>query len=180
MVSHHVPQPSPDRMVPVAGHPLVLALDPDQPELVALTAAMWAEAAGASALYCAYVDQGRYVAEEYADGTVLHVPIDPDGMDDQWQERQQTYEHHLAEVLGDSGVPWIFRYLAGRPDRALTHLARAVDAAAFVVGTQAPGPGARMREFLDGSLAVRLSHHQHRPVLIVPLEVIDWRASHWS
>lgn len=179
MSTHEVPQPSPARMVPVTGHPLVLALEPDQPELVALTAATWAAAAGASALYCAYVDQGRYVAEEYADGTVLHVPIDPDGMDDQWQERQRTYERHLTQVLGDT-VPWVFRYLAGRPDRALTHLARAVDAAGFVVGTRAPGPGSRMREFVDGSLAVRLSQHQHRPVLIVPLEVIDWRASHWS
>jgi nucleotide-binding universal stress UspA family protein len=77
-------------------------------------------------------------------------------------------------------VPWAFRYLAGRPDRALTHLARAVDASAFVIGTRAPGPGSRMREAMEGSVAVRLTHHQHRPVLIVPLEVIDWKASHWS
>jgi hypothetical protein len=37
-----------------------------------------------------------------------------------------------------------------------------------------------MREVMEGSVAVRLTHHQHRPVLIVPLEVIDWKASHWS
>ncbi|MDO8106764.1 universal stress protein [Isoptericola sp. b441] len=179
-MSHPVPQPSPERMVPVSGHPLVLALEPDQPELVALTAAEWARAAGASALYCAYVDQARYVAQEYPDGTVLHAPIDPDGLDDAWQARERTYVAHLESVLADAGLPWEFRYLAGRPDRALTHLARAVDAAGFVVGTRAPGPGARVREFVDGSVAVRLTHHQHRPVLIVPLEVIDWRASHWS
>ena len=37
----------------------------------------------------------------------------------------------VAELHGllGSAVSWRFRYLAGRPDRALTHLARAVDAA---------------------------------------------------
>ncbi len=83
-------------------------------------------------------------------------------------------EQHLS-VLADAGVTWPFRYLAGRPDRALTHLARTVDAAAFVVGTRAPGPGRGCGSSMDGSVAVRLTHHQHRPVLIVPLEVIDWR-----
>lgn len=175
----HVPQPAVDRMVPVAGHPLVMEIELGQPELVARTAAMWASAAGASALYCAFVDPGRYVVEEYPDGTVLHRPIDPDGMDEGWQETQRHIEAHLHEVLDPTGVAWEFRYLAGRPDRALTHLARAVDAAGFVVGTRAPGPGAKVREVLEGSLVTGLSHHQHRPVLVVPLEVVDWRTAHW-
>lgn len=59
-------------------------------------------------------------------------------------------------------------------DRSLTHLARAVDASAIVVGTRVPGFGARMRQFVDGSVALHLSHHQHRPVLVVPLAVVDW------
>ena len=130
-------------------------------------------------LYCAFVDTGRFVVEEYADGTVLHQPIDPDGVDEDWPERQARIEAHLHDVLDPTGVAWRFRYLAGRPDRALTHLARAVDASAYVVGTRAPGPGARVREVFEGSVAVRLSQHQHRPVLVVPLEVIDWKATHW-
>ena len=78
--------------------------------------------------------------------------------------------------MAASAVSWRFRYLAGRPDRALTHLARAVDAAVLVVGTHAPEHGAKVREFLDGALALKLAQHQHRPVLAVPLSVVDWKA----
>ncbi len=174
-----VPQPSVERMVPPDGHPLVVELAPGQPDLVLLTAARWAAALRAPALYCAYVDESRLVVEEYPDGTVRHTSVDPDGGDDEWRDRERELERHLGRVLGDSAVPWHLRYLAGRPDRALTHLARAVDAAAFVVGTRAPGAGARMRELMSGSVAVRLSHHQHRPVLVVPLEVVDWKTESW-
>ena len=76
-------------------------------------------------------------------------------------------------MAASAGVAAEFRYLAGRADRALTHLARAVDASAFVVGAHTGGR--RARDFLEESLSVRLAHHQHRPVLTVPLEVVDWR-----
>ncbi|KON73300.1 hypothetical protein M768_10190 [Cellulosimicrobium cellulans F16] len=72
-------------------------------------------------------------------------------------------------------MAWELRYLAGRPDRALTHLARAVDAAVLVVGTRAPGSTAHLRELVEGSVAAHLAHHQHRPVLTVPLAVVDWK-----
>ncbi|HWS58696.1 MAG TPA: universal stress protein [Actinotalea sp.] len=174
MSPREVPQPSPARMTPFDGHPVVVGVTPHQPELVVLTAAAWSRAAGGVMLYLAYVDVTRFVAEELADGSVLHAEIDPDAVDD-WRLRQEQIEHSLTEVLRGAGVPWEFRYLAGRPDRALTHLARAVDAAAIVVGTRAPGPGAHLREVVEGSVAVQLSHHQHRPVLVVPLSVVDWR-----
>lgn len=176
MPTHQVPQPAPDRMVPLRGHPLVVGVTPHQPELVLLTAAAWARDTGVSALYCAYVDPSRFTREENPDGTVLHDTVDPDGVDEAWQEREHQLTAAIAPVLAEAGVPWHFRYLAGRADRALTHLARAVDAAGFVVGTRAPGAGPRVRELLEGSLAVHLSHHQHRPVLVVPLQVVDWHA----
>ncbi len=179
MPRHVVPQPSPERMVPLRGHPLVVEVVPGQPELVALTAAAWARDAGCSALYFAYVDGSRYTREEFPDGTVHHEAVDPDGGDGDWHERARHIEEFLAAAMADQDVPWHFRYLAGRPDRALTHLARAVDAAGYVVGTRAPGAGARVRELLEGSVAVRLAHHQHRPVLVVPLEVVDWKAYPW-
>ncbi|HEX5333099.1 MAG TPA: universal stress protein [Cellulomonas sp.] len=173
------PQPSPSRMTPFSGHPIVVAVVPHEPELVALTAASWSQAAGGVPVYFAYVDPTRFTVEEHADGTVRHADIDPDAVDDSWLERQEQIEASLTHVLGDSGISWEFRYLAGRPDRALTHLARAVDAAAIVVGTRAPGPGARLREVVEGSIAVQLSHHQHRPVLVVPLSVVDWQTPLW-
>ncbi len=172
-----VPQPGVDRMVPLRGHPLVVAVTPGQPELVVRTAAGWARDAGASALYCAYVDPSRFTREELPDGNVRHDAVDPDGADDSWRERARGLVERLGPLLDAGDLPWHFRYLAGRPDRALTHLARAVDAAGFVVGTRAPGAGARVREALEDSIAVRLSHHQHRPVLVVPLQVVDWSAA---
>lgn len=176
MPASHAPQPSPSRMVDFAGHPAVVGVVPGQPELVPLTAASLARSMGASTLYCAYVDTSRFVAEEYADGTVRHMAVDPDGIDDTWRDTETELTAFLTDVLAGSDVHWELRYLAGRPDRSLTHLARAVDAAVIVVGTRAPGHGARMHEFLNGSVALQLTHHQHRPVLTVPLSVVDWKA----
>lgn len=180
MPAHDVPQPGVDRMVPLHGHPLLVGVKPGQADLVPRTAAAWGRAAGVSTLYCAYVDPTRFVREEHPDGAVRHDAVDPDGADDTWRSRQQDLVEWLEETLADAGVPWQFRYLAGRPDRALTHLARGVDAAGFVVGAQAPGAGARVRGLLEGSVAVHLARHQHRPVLVVPLRVVDWNAGRAS
>jgi nucleotide-binding universal stress UspA family protein len=170
-----VPQPAVDRMTPFAGHPVVAGVVPGQHELVALTAADWALAAGSPAVYFAFADTARYAVEEHPDGSVLHAPIDPDAVDHAWHDTEAVLREQLTRVLHASTVPWEFRYLAGRPDRALTHLARAVDAALIVVGTRTPASGARMPEFFEGSVAVHLAHHQHRPVLTVPLKVVDWK-----
>lgn len=174
MTGRPVPQPAVSRMTPFAGHPVVAGVVPGQHELVALTAVSWALAAGAE-VYFAFADTARYAVEEHADGSVLHAPIDPDTVDSAWHDTEAVLREQLARVLRASTVPWQFRYLAGRPDRALTHLARAVDAALIVVGTRTPGNSARMREFFEGSVAVHLAHHQHRPVLTVPLNVVDWK-----
>lgn len=155
---------------------MVLGVVPGQPALVALTAASWAAALGVE-LYAAYVDPTRVTVEELPDGTVRHAPINSDTMDDSWQERSRQIEQFLGDVLDELGAAWHFRYLAGRPDRALTHLARAVDASALVVGTLSPGVSARWHDFVEGSIAARLAHHQHRPVLVVPLRVVDWHAA---
>lgn len=171
---HSVPQPHVDRMVPPAGRPLVVAVTPDQPDLVVRTAQAWASAGGVRALYCAYVDPSRYVREELPDGTVVHHAVDPDGTDDRWLATEQELTDKLTAILDGSGTEWHLRYLAGRVDRALTHLARAVDAAGFVVGVRAPSAGTRVRDAVSGSIASRLARHQHRPVLAVPLQVVDW------
>jgi nucleotide-binding universal stress UspA family protein len=170
-----VPQPHPSRLTPFLGHPGVVGIVPGQPELVVLTAIAWARAAGNAPLYFAYVDPARYVVEELPDGSVRHADVSPDVGDDSWQAHQAVIEAFLREQLDGTGVPWHFRYLAGRADRALTHLARAVDAGVIIVGTHAPGVRASIREFVEGSVAVHLAHHQHRPVLVVPLAVVDWK-----
>lgn len=180
------PQPSVDRIAPVSGRPLIVAVTPGQPDLVVRTAAAWARALGGAPLHCAYVDPTRAVVEESADGAVTHTAIDVDGVDDSWRVREEDLRVQVAAALdpvrcGADAVEWRLHYLAGRADRALTHLARAVGASAYVVGTHRPGFPARAHEFLDASLANRLSHHQHRPVLVVPLSVVDWHdRTPWS
>jgi nucleotide-binding universal stress UspA family protein len=163
-------------MVPVPGHPLVVAVVPGQPELVAATAAAWSDALGGVPLFFAYVDATRVVDEEYPDGTVRHSSLDPDLADDSWTDVEQDLRDLLARELAAHRGPWEFRYLAGSPARALTHLARAVDASAFIVGARRPSSTERVREFLSESVALHLVRHQHRPVLTVPVAVVDWKA----
>ena len=169
-----VPQPALERIVPPSGQPLVVAVRPGQPELVLRTAALWAQALGAR-LVCGYVDPRRMVVAESADGTVTHSAVDPDLADDDWENTDATLRAQLAAVLDPVGVPWEFRYLAGRADRALTHLARAVDASAIVVGARHPVTAERLRDLLEGSVALGLTRHQHRPVITVPVGVVDWK-----
>jgi nucleotide-binding universal stress UspA family protein len=170
---HVPPQPHPSRLTDFAGHPLVVAVVPDQPPLVGVTALSLATATRAPALYFAYVDSSRYAVEEFSDGTVRHAPIDPDLDDEEWPTTQARLIEAVTQTMAGHDVPWHFRYLAGRVDRALTHLARAVDAAVFVVGTHV-GRHHRIADFVNGSVSIQLAHRQHRPVLVVPLTVVDW------
>ena len=159
---------------------MVVGVEPGQPALVAITAAGLAAALGGKA-YFAYADPTRVVEREFPDGSVQHVDANPDLFDDEsWRNREAAVTSAIRAALADTQVAWEFRYLAGRPDRALTHLARAVDAAAIVIGSRRGGAGARAREFLDGSIAANLVHHQHRPVLVVPTRVVDWKDQVWT
>jgi nucleotide-binding universal stress UspA family protein len=164
------PQPEVPRIVNAVGHPLVVAVRLGQSEVVSRTAATWAQATGAG-LYFAYVDPSRITETEFADGRVRHVGIDPDSADEAWHETEQQLRDWLTGL--DLPISWEFRYLAGRADRALTHLARAIDAAAIVVGAARPGSA---KAALGRTLAQDLVRHQHRPVLAVPLEIVDWKS----
>ena len=78
----------------------------------------------------------------------------------------------LRSIVGAAcdglGVAWTLRTLAGDPARALGRLAAEAGAAMIVVGTPERGLGHRLSEALNGSVAAWLSHHQSRPILIVP------------
>lgn len=201
------PQPAVERIVEPAAHPLVVGVVPGQPELVVRTAARWAAALGGALHLAYVDTARYVVEEhpdgtvrhapldpDGVDDEWRTVEADLRA----WAERllgpaaastassgpsssaspgTSSREDSARPAAPATRVPWTFHYLAGRPDRALTHLARAVDAAAVVVGTRAPGTGARLRELVDGSVAVHLAHHQHRPVLTVPLDVVDWSAT---
>ena len=169
-----IPQPAPHRIEPAANRPLVVGVVPGQSSLVALTAATWAQATGGT-LYFGYADPTRIVGQEYPDGTVRHSPLEPDREDDDWRQRLDDLRRQLTDSLAGSPVTWELRYLAGRADRALTHLARAVGASAIVVGAR-QARGERIHDFFAESVGLHLARHQHRPVLVVPLSVVDWKA----
>jgi nucleotide-binding universal stress UspA family protein len=78
-------------------------------------------------------------------------------------------EAQTAALLEGHGVDWSVRQLVGDPALAMKHLADAVDARLLVVGTRKRGLGESIREFFTGSVAARLAHRQHRPILVIPL-----------
>lgn len=147
--------------------PVLLGVVPGQPLAVAHRAAELALSLDVK-LVCAYVDVTTYLAEE-AGGRPEVRPIDPDGIDDDIEGISAGIKEHLREALDGSGVRWSFVTLAGDPARALGRLAESADASVIVVGTRERGLGARFEELLVGSVAVHLTHRQHRPVLVVPL-----------
>src|SRR6478609_10774052 len=147
--------------------PVLMGVVPGQPLVVAHRAAELAYSLGVK-LVCAYVDVTTYLAEEPG-GRVEARPIDPDGIDDDIEGISASIAGGLREALGGAGIDWSFVTLAGDPARALGRLAESTDASVIVVGTRERGLGARFEELLVGSVAVHLTHRQHRPVLVVPL-----------
>lgn len=162
---------------PAAGHtpyvprkisgPVLMGVVPGQPLAVAHRAAELAYSLNVK-LVCAYVDVTTYLAEE-PDGREEARPIDPDGIDDDIEGIGASIAGHLREAFDGTGIDWSFVTLAGDPARALGRLAESADASVIVVGTRERGLGARVEELLVGSVAVHLTHRQHRPVLVVPL-----------
>lgn len=147
--------------------PVLMGVVPGQPLAVAHRAAELAFSLGVK-LVCAYVDVTTYLAEE-PDGRVEARPIDPDGIDDDIEGISASIAGHLGDALGGTGIDWSFVTLTGDPARALGRMAETIDASVIVVGTRERGLGARFEELLVGSVAVHLTHRQHRPVLVVPL-----------
>ncbi|MDN4643902.1 universal stress protein [Arthrobacter sp. PsM3] len=147
--------------------PVLMGVVPGQPLAVAHRAAELAYSLNVK-LICAYVDITTYLAEE-PDGRVEALPIDPDGIDDDIEGISAGIAERLREALDGTGIGWSFMSLAGEPARALGRLAESTDASVIVVGTRERGLGARFEELLVGSVAVHLTHRQHRPVLVVPL-----------
>lgn len=147
---------------------VIVGVVPGQPDTVVTQAAAFATHFNAE-LVCAHVDGSRYVVKESTDGTVTSLPFDPDLPNLRDEEFDPDLRDHLAKVLDASGVTWSTRALAGDPARALGHLAGTLGAAMIVIGTRDASIRTTLGEFFGGSVAVHLAHHQHRPVVVIPL-----------
>ncbi|MCR2827148.1 universal stress protein [Microbacterium sp. zg.Y909] len=147
-------------------HAVLVGAIPGQPSRVLKEAARYAVLLGAP-LVVVHVDVTRFVTYEDPDGYVHSAPLDLN---------IATGEGDLAAVtaaataaLAGTGVDWCVRQLVGDPALAMKHLADHTDARLIVVGTRRRGIGESIREFFTGSVAARLAHRQHRPILVVPL-----------
>jgi nucleotide-binding universal stress UspA family protein len=165
-------------------HParVIVGVTSGQPDSVVLEAAVFAAHFNAE-LVCATVDASRYLVSERADGSVTSLPFDPDLPDLKDEGFDPTLKAHLAQILDGRDLDWSTRALAGDPARALGHLAETLDAAMIVVGTRESTMRHGLQSFFTGSVAVRLAHRQHRPVVIIPLapvpfeDALPWEAA---
>ncbi|HSU48277.1 MAG TPA: universal stress protein [Arthrobacter sp.] len=155
----------------VDGTPLLVGIMPKQhPEVLQAAATLAARLS--VPLICAYVDEASYLVE-WDPARSAHRPArHPDADDDMTaltRELKAQVQAAVDKLPSDGGpLQWSFRTLAGDPARALGQLAAEVDAPMIIVGTSERGFTHRLSEALNGSVGAWLSHHQSRPVLVVP------------
>lgn len=152
--------------------PLLVGLMPKQHPEVLQTAAALAARLGMPML-CAYVDEASYLVEWDPARSAHRLSLHPDADDEDIRalstELKTGIQAAVDQVPAGSGtVEWTLRTLAGDPARALARLAAETNAPMIVVGTSERGFSHRLSEALNGSVGAWLSHHQSRPVLVVP------------
>ncbi|MCG2624121.1 universal stress protein [Arthrobacter sp. I2-34] len=157
----------PDAPRPSMG-PVLVGVIPGQRAAVVRRAAELAAGLGTD-LACVHVDPSIY-EQVLPDGSMVLLPIDPDGDYSYVERTAQQIRANLSEALSGRGVVWSFRTLTGEPARALSEAADSISASMIVVGTREPGIAHALEEIIVGSVAVHLAHHQHRPVVVVPID----------
>lgn len=155
---------------------VIVGVVPGQDPAVLTSAAEVADVFDAE-LVCAWVDEsrdevGRDDSSPGCDVTIYAASIDPDLADTAPLELDAALRTDIARILDGTDVPYTVRARAGGAYRELTRLADELDAVMIVVGTRKPGFRGAMHEFFSGSVAVQLAHHQHRPVLVIPVNPV--------
>lgn len=162
-----------DAAVAANGSTILVGVVPGIAPSVINVAATFAERFGVK-LVCASVDTTAHSITVSADGSVLAVPFDRDIEAEVADALRTDLRTMIAPILEGRSVEWCVRPLSGVPARELAQLGDDIDAAMIVVGTREPGIRGSWREFVHGSVAAQLAHHQRRPVLVVPLNPIGF------
>jgi len=151
--------------------PLLVGVVPGQHPEVLQTAVTLAQQLTAPLLF-AYVDEASYLVEWDPARSTHRLSLHPDKNDDDIRSVTEELKSVIVSAVRP-GTPteWTLRTLAGDPARALGRLAAEVNAPMIIVGTPERGFGHRITELLNGSVAAWLSHHQARPVLVVPFKM---------
>ena len=148
---------------------VLVAAIPGQSPRVMLEGAHFARLMRAP-LVIVHVDVTRFVTYEDPDGYVHSSPVDINVASGAAELTAVRLAAHTT--LDPKGIAWELRQLVGDPAIALKNLAQQLDAKLLVVGTRDRGIGESIREFFTGSVAARLAHRQHRPILVVPLGTV--------
>jgi nucleotide-binding universal stress UspA family protein len=151
--------------------PLLVGVVPGQHPEVLQTAVALAQQLMAPLLF-AYVDEASYLVEWDPARSTHRLSLHPDKNDDDIRSVTEDLKSVIVSAVRP-GPPteWTLRTLAGDPARALGRLAAEVNAPMIIVGTPERGFGHRITELLNGSVAAWLTHHQSRPVLVVPFKM---------
>lgn len=147
---------------------VVVGVLPEEPLWVLQVAGDFARQFGAR-LVCVTVDGTRYSFQELPDGTMLSSPLPADQYASGPLFPPERL-HEVAALLDPMGIEWSMRQLVGEPSNALIEVADELNAILIVVGARPAGFATAVRNFFTGSVALRLAHHQYRPVVVVPVE----------
>jgi nucleotide-binding universal stress UspA family protein len=158
-----------------ASAPLLVGVVPNQHPEVLQTAATLAVRLSIP-LICAYVDEASYLVEWDPARSAHRLSLHPDKDDDDIRAETMKLQAVIESAMNDAatgGNPpeWRLRTLAGDPARALARLAAESNAPMIIVGTSERGLVHKISEVLNGSVGAWLTHHQSKPVLLVPFRM---------
>jgi nucleotide-binding universal stress UspA family protein len=152
--------------------PLLVGIMPGQHPEVLQTAAALAARLG-TPLVCAYVDEASYLVDWDPARSAHRLSLHPETDDDKVRALTTGLEAEIQGVVDklapEAGtLKWTLQTLSGDPARAIGQLAAQTNAPMIIVGTSERGFTHRLSEALNGSVGAWLTHHQSRPVLVVP------------
>ncbi|CAN7588582.1 universal stress protein [Arthrobacter sp. LjRoot14] len=147
--------------------PLVVGVLPGQHSEVLQLASGLADKLGVP-LLCAYVDEASYLVEWDPARSAHRLSLHPDKDDSDVRAVSEELRSIVGAACATKSVEWTLRILSGDPARALGRVAAEANASMIIVGTPERGLGHRLSAALNGSVAAWLTHHQDRPVLVVP------------
>ncbi|MFJ5862165.1 universal stress protein [Pseudarthrobacter sp. NPDC092439] len=152
--------------------PLLVGVVPGQHPEVLATAASLAVRLRVP-LACAYVDEASYVVEWDPARSAHRLSPHPDADDADMAVLTAGLKEEITGAVSAAGgnapsPQWTLQTLTGDAARALGRQAAELGASMIIVGTSERGLAHRISEALNGSVGTWLSHHQDRPVLVVP------------
>lgn len=150
---------------------IIVGVIPGKASAVVPCAADFAERFGAE-LVCAFVDAASALVSPVPDATFVAAPLAPEVIEEIADAAGAQLTDEVAPLLEGRNLAWRAVGMVGDPARTLAELADENNALMIVVGTREGWRGT-IHEFFNGSVAARLSHWQHRPVVVIPLTPLE-------